>query len=100
MVLVSTIHDRRSLVGRRVLHPLSANSLLQATVSPALRGRAVSLYMLALQGGISIGSPLTGIPVNFLRVRDALRVNGTLAVMAHLAIGRQWMRSTVPIIAV
>ena len=78
----------------------SANSLLQATVSPALRGRAVSLYMLALQGGISIGSLLTGISVSFLGVRDALLVNGILAVMAHLALGRKWMRSTVPVPAV
>lgn len=74
----------------------SANSLLQATVSPALRGRAVSLYMLALQGGISIGSLLTGISVSFLGVRDALLINGILAVMVHLASGRQWIRSTAP----
>jgi len=74
----------------------SANSLLQATVSPALRGRAVSLYMLALQGGISIGSLLTGISVSFLGMRDALLINGILAVMAHLAIGRQRPRSNAP----
>lgn len=37
----------------------SANTLLQSHVSGRLRGETASLYMLALRGGVSIGSLLT-----------------------------------------
>ena len=37
----------------------SANALLQATSLPRLRGQTVSFYMLALRGGVSIGSTST-----------------------------------------
>ena len=33
---------------------ISANTLLQATAPPYLRGQTVSLYMLAMRGGISV----------------------------------------------
>jgi predicted MFS family arabinose efflux permease len=74
----------------------SANTFLQATVSSHLRGRAVSLYMLAMRGGISIGSLLTGISINLLGVRDALLINGILASAAHVIVGREWIRSRLP----
>lgn len=38
---------------------ISANSLLQASASPLLRGQSVSLYMLAMRGGLSVGSLLS-----------------------------------------
>jgi MFS family permease len=71
----------------------SANTFLQATVSSHLRGRAISLYMLAMRGGISIGGLLTGISINLLGVRDALLINGILAVAAHIVVGRGWIRA-------
>ncbi len=74
----------------------SANALLQATASPALRGRTVSLYMLALRGGVSVGSLVTGLAVNLLGIREALLIDGALAVAAQLAVGRRWLRSPLP----
>jgi predicted MFS family arabinose efflux permease len=74
----------------------SANALLQATAPPALRGQTVSLYMLAMRGGLSVGSLLTGLSVHLLGVRQGLLVNGLLAVTAQLAVGRQWLRSPLP----
>ena len=74
----------------------SANTFLQAIVPSQLRGRAVSLYMLAMRGGLSIGSLVTGISVTMLGVRHALLINGILAAIAHVIIGRQWMRSRLP----
>jgi len=71
----------------------SANSLLQATAPPELRGQTVSLYMLAMRGGISVGSLVTGASVHFFGVREALIMNGLLAIVAQLAIGRRWLRS-------
>ncbi len=71
----------------------SANSLLQATASPRLLGRTVSLFMLATRGGIPLGALSTGLSIELLGVRQALLANGALAVIVHLAIGRAWMRS-------
>jgi predicted MFS family arabinose efflux permease len=70
----------------------AANSLLQATAEPHLLGRTVSLYMLAVRGGISIGALLTGAAVSLLGVQHALLVNGVLAVLAQLVIARMWFR--------
>jgi predicted MFS family arabinose efflux permease len=76
----------------------SANSLLQASAPARLRGRTISLYMLAMRGGLSIGSLLAGVSANLLGVRHALLINGVLAVAIHLIVGRWWLRgkSAVP----
>lgn len=78
---------------------ISANSLLQATAPSRLRGQTVSLYMLALRGGVSVGSLLTGLSVNLLGVRHALLINGILAVAAQIVVGREWLRSPPPKVA-
>jgi MFS family permease len=75
---------------------ISANTLLQATAPSQLRGQTVSLYMLAMRGGISVGSLLTGISVSLLGVRHALLINGAFAVAAHVVVGREWLRSPLP----
>ena len=67
----------------------SANTLLQAAAPPRLLGQTVSLYMLALRGGVSIGSFVTGITVGFLGVREALLLNGGLAVITQLIVLRK-----------
>ncbi|MBZ5675060.1 MAG: MFS transporter [Acidobacteriia bacterium] len=74
----------------------SANSLLQTTASLSLRGQAISLYMLAMGSGISFGNLLTGVSVSRLGVTNALLLNGSLAVVAHASVGRQWFRSLQP----
>jgi predicted MFS family arabinose efflux permease len=48
--------------------------------------------MLAMRGGLAVGSLLTGLSVDLLGVRDALLINGVLAVVAQLVVGRQWSR--------
>jgi MFS family permease len=75
----------------------SANALLQATAPAALRGRTVSLYMLALRGGVSVGSLLTGLAIGFVGVREALLIDGALALAAQLVIGRDWRRAPLPL---
>ncbi len=78
----------------------SANSLLQTTASPSLRGQTISLYMLAMGSGISFGNLLTGVSVSLLGVSHALLINGSLAVAAHVFVGRKWFRSPQPNVAV
>ena len=74
----------------------AANSLLQATASPQLLGRTVSLYMLAIRGGISVGALLTGAAVGLLGVRYALLLNGAVAIMIQAAVARMWFRAPLP----
>jgi len=71
----------------------AANSLLQATASPRLLGQTVSLYMLAMRGGISVGSLLTGSAVSLLGVRHAFLLNGVLALIFQAALAREWLRA-------
>lgn len=61
----------------------SANSALQHTAGPEMLGRTVSLYMLAMRGGLSLGALLMGLSIKLLGVRHALALNGALAVLAQ-----------------
>lgn len=74
----------------------SANTLLQATTADNLRGETVSLYMLAMRGGTSLGGLLTGASISLLGVREALLVNGLLAMSAQLFIAWYWRRAPGP----
>ena len=74
----------------------SANALLQATTFADLRGQTISLYMLAMRGGISVGSLVTGLSVSLLGAREALLINGAIALVAQVAVGRDWFRSPLP----
>ena len=74
----------------------SANALLQTAALPQLRGQTISLFMLAMRGGMSLGGLLTGVTVSVLGARNALLANGVLAVMAVSIIARPWLRSTPP----
>lgn len=71
----------------------SANALLQSAAPARLRGRSVSLFMLAVRGGVSLGGLLSGVLVSLFGVREALLIDGVAAIAAQLAIGRSWVRA-------
>jgi len=74
-----------------------ANTLLQRTVGPDLRGQTASLYMLAIRGGRSVGDLATGASIHVLGVRHALLVNGALAIVLQLVVGRMWTARPIPV---
>jgi hypothetical protein len=74
----------------------SANSLLQATADPRLLGQTVSLYMLAVRGGSSIGSLMTGASVTLFGVQHALLVNGLAAIAIQTTVARMWLATPAP----
>lgn len=76
----------------------SANSLLQASASPQIRGQTVSLFMLAMRGGMALGGLLTGLSVSYLGIREALWINGALAVLLQFMVARLWLRVTLPVV--
>lgn len=75
---------------------VSANSFLQAVAPAGMRGRTVSLYMLAMRGGIALGSLVTGISIGAFGVRNALLINGVLALLAQAALARPWAAAPLP----
>jgi predicted MFS family arabinose efflux permease len=68
----------------------AANALLQTAAEPHLLGRTVSLYMLAMRGGIALGALLTGVSVSLLGVRSALLIDGVAAIVLQVGIGWWW----------
>jgi len=74
----------------------SANALLQSHAPAHLRGQTASLFMLAMRGGVALGSLLTGVTVQWMGVRHALLLNGILAILAQLCIALRWLRVPMP----
>ena len=75
---------------------ISANSFLQSIAPPQLRGLTVSLFMLAMRGGLSVGSLVTGMSVSLLGVQYAFLINGILAMAVCVIVGQEWIRSQLP----
>ena len=73
-----------------------ANALLQLMAHAQLRGQTVSLFTLAMRGGMSMGSLVTGLSVSSLGVREALLLNGLLAISLQLVLGHAWRRAALP----
>ena len=73
---------------------VSANAYLQVAAPVALRGRSVSLYMIAMRGGLAIGALATGASIRALGIREALLLNGVLALVLHSAVAWTWAHRT------
>jgi MFS family permease len=76
----------------------SVNTLLQSHVRPQLLGQVVSLYMLALRGGFSLGALLTGCAVDAIGIRHTLMVDGVMAIVAQLILLRWWLKARLPLV--
>jgi MFS family permease len=59
-------------------------SLVQLIVPDHLRGRVVSIYMVALRGGMPLGSLASGYAATFIGVPAVLTINGALVSMVGL----------------
>lgn len=69
----------------------SANAVLQMAAARELRGQSVGLFMLAMRGGTAVGGLVSGVSVELLGVREALCINGVLAMIVQLALARRWL---------
>ena len=50
------------------------------------------MFMLAMRGGMALGSLLAGLMVHLLGVQKALLANGLIALCIHLLIRRAWLK--------
>ncbi len=76
------------LIGLLTLQFLTgANSLVQLTTAPAVRGRVMSVYLLVLLGGQAIGSPTVGWLIDHFGARPSMLLCGGLVVGVALMSG-------------
>lgn len=59
----------------------TVNSILQKKAQDHFRGRVISLFQLAMHGGIGLGSLFVGVTSSLLGVQSALLINGIAAVL-------------------
>jgi MFS family permease len=71
----------------------SANSYVQTTTEPTMRGRVMAVYMAILAGGTPVGAPLVGWVSNELGPRFGIGVAAVSGVLAA-AIALGWMIRT------
>jgi MFS family permease len=72
----------------------TANSTVQLSVTPQMRGRVMGLYMLVFLGGNPIGGPLTGWLADAFGGRAPFIAGGVVSVVATAACGLILMRRT------
>jgi len=68
---------------------VSANSIVQTSTDPAIRGRVMGLYLLIFMGGTPFGSPLIGATTELLGIRPTIALSGGISLVASVII---WFR--------
>jgi MFS family permease len=64
-----------------------ANSLVQTTVTPALRGRVMSVYLLVMLGGQALGGPCVGWLIDHYGARASMFGCGGLVAVVSVGVG-------------
>jgi MFS family permease len=65
---------------------VSANSIVQTSTDPAIRGRVMGLYLLIFMGGTPFGSPLIGATTDLVGIRPTIVMCGGISLAASLYI--------------
>lgn len=68
---------------------VSANSIVQTSTDPAIRGRVMGLYLLIFMGGTPFGSPLIGSTTELIGIRPTIALCGGISLAASLFI---WLK--------
>ena len=63
---------------------VSANSIVQTSTDPAIRGRVMGLYLLIFMGGTPFGSPLIGLTTDYIGIRPTIALCGAISLGASL----------------
>ncbi|MXM68038.1 MFS transporter [Streptomyces sp. HUCO-GS316] len=66
---------------------VTANTGIQMTTDPAMRGRVMALYMMVFLGGAPVGAPIAGWITDAYGVRAGLAAGGAIAAAAAVTIG-------------
>ena len=63
---------------------VSANSIVQTSSDPAIRGRVMGLYLLVFMGGTPFGAPLIGLTSELIGIRPTIAICGLISLLASL----------------
>lgn len=66
---------------------VTANTGIQMSTDPEMRGRVMALYMMVFLGGSPVGAPIAGWITDKYGVRAGLAVGGAIALLAAVVIG-------------
>ncbi|MBC7271809.1 MAG: MFS transporter [Streptomyces sp.] len=66
---------------------VTANTNIQMSTDPAMRGRVMSLYMMVFLGGSPVGAPIVGWITDTYGARVGLATGGAIAALAAVVIG-------------
>ncbi|MGW1211129.1 MFS transporter [Streptomyces sp. NPDC002499] len=66
---------------------VTANTSIQMSTDPAMRGRVLALYMMVFLGGSPVGAPIAGWVTDAYGVRAGLAVGGAISAVAAVTIG-------------
>lgn len=77
----------------RLVYAIMADSLVQLSCNPGIRGRVMSFYIIILVGGQALGGPLIGGLAEILGPQTALVVSGAVPALAAIVIGALIARS-------
>jgi MFS family permease len=69
-----------------IVFTTAANSAVQLSVEPAVRGRVMGLYILLFLGGTPVGAPLLGLLAEHYGGRAPLLVGGVVALVSVLVV--------------
>jgi MFS family permease len=70
-----------------MLFMTSANSLVQMTAPPAIRGRVMSVYLLMLLGCQAVGGPIVGAAIDHVGVRPTMLTCGAIVAVVSVLAG-------------
>lgn len=71
----------------RLVYAIMADSLVQLSCNPGIRGRVMSFYVITMVGGQALGGPLMGGLAELLGPRTALVMSGAVPALAAIVIG-------------
>ncbi|WP_439564904.1 MFS transporter [Microcella sp.] len=77
----------------RLVYAIMADSLVQLSCNPGIRGRVMSFYVIIMVGGQALGGPLMGGVAEVLGPSTALIISGTVPAVAAIIIGMLIARS-------
>lgn len=71
----------------RLVYAIMADSLVQLSCNPGIRGRVMSFYVMIMIGGQALGGPLMGGLAELLGPQAALVISGAVPALAAVVIG-------------
>ena len=69
---------------------IAANSLMQVSTDPVLRGRVMGIYLFVFMGGTPVGAPLVGFMAQRIGVRPTIASGGLITLLAGLFVWKRF----------